>query len=183
METPIDGGRVRGVTGNAPHAGTDRVAERRRAVALARHYREFEGLTIQQIADRLGRAPATIKAYFYDPTGEKARAVKARYVGVCRGCGAYTQPRNGKGDAYARCKRCHPGAIERRWTCQRVLDAMRTWQAHYGRLPSSYDWSRTHARRRGGEPLERLKSGQWPSPSVVSALFGSWEAARQQVRD
>ncbi len=66
-ETPIDGGSIRGVTGNAPHAGTDRVAERRRAVALARHYREFEGLTIQQIADRLGRAPATIKAYFYDP--------------------------------------------------------------------------------------------------------------------
>ena len=37
----------------------------------------------------------------WDPTGEKARAVKARYVGVCRGCGAYTQPRNGKGDADA----------------------------------------------------------------------------------
>jgi hypothetical protein len=92
MEIPIDGGSVRGVTGDAPYAGTDRVAERRRAVALARHYREFECLTIQQIADRLGRAPATVKAYFYDPTGEKARAVKARYVGVCRGCGAYTQP-------------------------------------------------------------------------------------------
>ena len=57
-----------------------------------------------------------------DPTGEKARAVKARYVGVCRGCGAYTQPRNGKGDAYAYCKACHPGAIERRWTRERVLD-------------------------------------------------------------
>jgi hypothetical protein len=49
----------------------------------------------------------------WDPTGEKARAVKARFVGVCRGCGAYTQPRNGKepaldlegreGDAYAYC--------------------------------------------------------------------------------
>ena len=82
----------------------DRVVERRRAVALARHYREVEGLSIAQIADRLGRSPATIKAYFYDPTGEKARAVKARYQGVCRGCGAYTQPRNGKGDAYAYCK-------------------------------------------------------------------------------
>jgi hypothetical protein len=35
-------------------------------VALAHHYREFEGLTIQQIADRLGRCPATVKAYFYD---------------------------------------------------------------------------------------------------------------------
>ena len=104
------------MTGNASNAGTGRVLERRRAVALARHYREFEGLSIRQIADRLGRSPATVKAYFYDPTGEKARAVKARYVGVCRGCGAYTQPRNGKGDAYAYCKACHPGAIERRWT-------------------------------------------------------------------
>ena len=65
------------------------------------HYREEEGLSIAQIAQRVGRSPATIKAYLYDPTGEKARAVKARYVGVCRGCGAYTQPRNGKGDAYA----------------------------------------------------------------------------------
>ena len=46
----------------------DRVAERRRAVALARHYREAEGLSIEQIADRIGRAPATIKAYFYDPS-------------------------------------------------------------------------------------------------------------------
>ena len=46
----------------------DRVVERRRAVALARHYREFEGLSIRQIADRLGRSPATIKAYFYDPS-------------------------------------------------------------------------------------------------------------------
>ena len=78
----------------------DRVAERRRAVALACHLREAEGLSIAQIAERLGRAPATLKGYFYDPTGEMARAVKARYVGVCRGCGAYTQPRNGKGDAY-----------------------------------------------------------------------------------
>ncbi|MGO9754709.1 MAG: helix-turn-helix domain-containing protein [Solirubrobacteraceae bacterium] len=89
------------------------MVERRRAVALARHYREAEGLSIAQIADRLGRSPATIKAYFYDPTGEKARAVKARYQGACRGCGAETQPRNGKGDAYAYCKACHPGAIER----------------------------------------------------------------------
>jgi len=89
---------------NARTAVADRVVERRRAVALARHYREAEGLSIAQIADRLGRSPATVKAYFYDPTGDKARAVKARYVGGCRGCGAYTQPRNGKGDAYAYCK-------------------------------------------------------------------------------
>ena len=75
----------------------DRVRERRKAAALARHYRDAEGLSIAEIARRLGRAEATVKAYLHDPTGEKARAVKARYLGVCRGCGAYTQPRNGKG--------------------------------------------------------------------------------------
>jgi hypothetical protein len=166
------------VAAKASTVGTGRVLERRRAVALARHYREFEGLSIRQIADRLGRSPATIKAYFYDPTGEKAKAVKARYVGVCRGCGEYTQPRNGKGDAYAYCKACHPGAIERRWTRGRVLDAMLRWSTRYGRLPSSYDWSRTHARRRGGEPLERFSTGDWPSAGVVSAVYGSWKAAR-----
>jgi AraC-like DNA-binding protein len=166
------------VAGRSSTAPTDRVLERRRAVALAQHYREFEGLSIRQIADRLGRSPATVKAYFYDPTGEKARAVKARYVGVCRGCGAYTQPRNGKGDAYAYCKACHPGAIERRWTREVVLAAMREWRDRYGRLPSSYDWSSTHARRRGGQALERLRSGDWPAASVVASLFGSWAVAR-----
>lgn len=163
--------------------GWARVVERRRAVALARHYREAEGLAIRQIADRLGRLPATVKAYFYDPTGEKARAVKARYHGVCRGCGADTQPRNGKGGAYAYCKACHPGAIERRWTRDRVLDAMRAWQTRYGRLPSSYDWSATHARRRGGEAVERLRGGDWPPASVVSRVCGSWATARAAAAD
>jgi hypothetical protein len=114
----------------------------------------------------------------WDPTGEKARAVKARYVGVGRGCGAYTQPRNGKGDAYGYCKRCHPGAIERRWTRELVIEAMLEWREQYGRLPSSYDWSRTHARRRGGAALERVARGEWPAASVVSGLFGTWAAAR-----
>ena len=86
------------------------------AVALAHHLRAAEGLSNGKIAERLGRSPGTVKAYFYDPTREKARAVKARYVGVCRGCGAYTEPHNGKGDAYRIASACHPGAIERRWT-------------------------------------------------------------------
>jgi DNA-binding NarL/FixJ family response regulator len=56
------------VTGTGSASDLDRVLERRRAVALAQHYREFEGLSIRQIADRLGRSPATVKAYFYDPS-------------------------------------------------------------------------------------------------------------------
>ena len=60
----------------------DRVAERRRAVAMAHHFREAEGLSIAQIADRLGRSPATVKAYFYDST----RREGARSQGPLRGC-------------------------------------------------------------------------------------------------
>jgi hypothetical protein len=161
----------------------DRVSDRRRAVALARHFREAEGLSIAHSADRLERSPATVKAYFYDPTGEKARAVKARYQGVCRECGAYTQPRNGKGDAYAYCKRCHPGAIERRWTRELVISAMLEWRDRYGRWPSSYDWSRTHARRRGERALRRLADGQWPAASVVSVVFESWAVARRAAAE
>jgi DNA-binding NarL/FixJ family response regulator len=55
---------VTGVTMDSLRVGTDRVAERRRGVALARHYRESEGLSIREIADRLGRSPATVKACF-----------------------------------------------------------------------------------------------------------------------
>jgi predicted transcriptional regulator len=51
----------------------DRVAERRRAVALALHYREAEGLSIAEIDALLGRSPATVKAYFYDPTQANKR--------------------------------------------------------------------------------------------------------------
>jgi hypothetical protein len=98
---------------------------------------------------------------------------------VYRGCGAYTHPRNGKGDAYGYCKRCHPGAIERKWTRDLVLARMLDWLNKYGRLPSSYDWSRTHAQRRGGSALKRLNPGEWPSATVVGHVFGSLEEARE----
>ena len=157
---------------------TDRVSERRLAAQLARHYRDQEGLTIAEIARRLGRAESTVKAYLYDPLGEKAREVKARYRGVCRGCGAPTSARGGKGDAYAYCKKCHPGAIEREWTRERVREAIRAWHSRYASPPSSYDWSWTHASKRGPEALARLQDDAWPAASTVTEIFGTWAAAR-----
>ena len=124
-----------------------------------------------------GRSKAPIKAYLSDPTGEKARAVKRRYQGVCRGCGAPTAARGGKGDAYEFCKSCHPGAMAPTRTRDWVRSAMREWRQRYGRPPSSTDWSRTHARRRGGEALERFQARDWPAPSTVIDIFGSWPAA------
>ena len=166
------------MSANATRAPRHRVVERRRAVALARHFRHAEGRSIAQIADRLGRSSATVTAYFYDPSGEKARRVKARYQGVCRGCGAPTQARNGKGDAYEYCKGCHPGAAARALTHEAVRVAMRRWRSLYGAAPSSYDWSRTHARERGGEAVARLGARAWPAPATVIDLYGSWAAAR-----
>jgi hypothetical protein len=60
----------------------DRVVERRRAVALARHFREAEGLSIAQIADRLGRPPATIKACSTTLRGRR----RGRSRSATRGC-------------------------------------------------------------------------------------------------
>jgi hypothetical protein len=59
-------------------------------VASGAALREEEDLSIGQIADRLGRAPATIKAYLYDRTGEKARAVRL-VTSVCAGAAAPTR--------------------------------------------------------------------------------------------
>lgn len=63
---------------------------------------------------------------------------------------------------------------QRSWTAQVGLTrdqigSARRWLM-VGRLPSSYDWSRTHARRRRGEALERLARGEWPAPGVVTRL-------------
>jgi hypothetical protein len=54
---------------------------------------------------------------------------------------------------------------------------MRASRARYGAAPSSYDWSRTHARRRGGEAVKRLETGEWPARSTVINLYGRWAAA------
>ena len=64
---------------------SDRVSERRRAPQLARHYRDQEGLTIAEIARRLGRAEGTVKAYLHDPMGDKAREVKGALPGRLSG--------------------------------------------------------------------------------------------------
>lgn len=162
-----------------------RSEQRLRAARLARHYREQERLSIAQIAQRLGRSPATIRGYMYDPDGSRARSVKESYRGECSRCGAAT---SGSGPGHARtvCARCN-GRSTAKWDRPRIEQALRAWFELHGREASSTDLSLDYARARaprdGGVGLRRLQQGwaggQWPAASVVQYHFGSVRRANR----
>lgn len=149
--------------------------ERERAAALARHYRSQEKLSIAEIAERLGRAPATISAYLYDPDGAKAKQVKDRYRGFCRVCGGSTGG-SGPGRSRTLCARCN-GRSTLKWERELIEAALRAWQRTYGEAATSTDLSMTHAERAGGERLRRLQRGwergRWPAACVVQYHYGT----------
>jgi AcrR family transcriptional regulator len=162
-----------------------RVSERRRAVALARHLRESEGLSVAQIAERVGRSPATIRSYFSDPTGSRARRVKQTYRGVCERCGAATSG-DGPGRARERCARCN-GQGTLQWPQERIEAALRAWHERYGSPAKSTDLSVSYATaqapRDGGVRIRRLRDGwdggRWPALSVVQYHYGTLARANR----
>jgi len=87
--------------GTDPPSIWQRVVERRRAVTLSRHFREVEELSLAQIAERLGRSPATVKSYFCDRRGEGAGRSKPVIRASVAVAVRTRQPRHGNGDAYA----------------------------------------------------------------------------------
>jgi hypothetical protein len=138
------------------------------------------GIIASSRASRSGRSPTASDAR-QRPSRRISTTRPARRHGRsrrategCAGAAARTPSREtGKGTPTRTARLATRG----RWTRARVLAAMREWRARYGRLPSSYDWSRTHARRRRAEALARLVEGDWPSASVVADVFGRWAAA------
>jgi hypothetical protein len=131
------------------------VAERRRAVALARHSVRSKGSRSRRSprvwADRARRSTRTSTT----PPARRRGAVKA-------GCAAAVAPTRSRATARATRTRSARPAIPARSSAVgplSVLEAMLDWRSRYGRRPSSYDWSRAHARRRGGEALARFAGG------------------------
>jgi hypothetical protein len=72
---------------------SDRVNERRRAAQLARHYRDQEHLTITEIARRLGRAEATVKAYLYATIRPARKRARSRPATRASAAAAARRPR------------------------------------------------------------------------------------------
>ena len=108
--------------------------------------------------------------------------MKRRYQGVCRGCGAPTAARGGKGDAYQYCKRCHPGAIAPTRTREWVRDAMREWRALI-RQSAVVDGLVSHPRAHGvvARRSNACATGIGRHPSTVIDLYGTWAAARSDA--
>jgi hypothetical protein len=157
--------------------------QRARASALARHYRDIEGLRIADIAERLGRSPASVRSYLHDPDGSKAKRLKDSYRGNCPRCG---KPTRGTGPTSNEtlCATCN-GRSSASWNRQKIEQALRAWNAMYGSPATSADLSMSYARKRAphdnGARLQRLQAGwngrPWPSTSVIQHHYRTVRAA------
>lgn len=129
-----------------------------------------QGLTVREIAARLGVARSTAAAWLTDPEGKKLRARRPRRT--CPDCGVRVDPGS------IRCRLCahaersrREREASRRW----VLAAIREWARLYGEPPAITDWSPYRARALGDEARAvRWERGAWPSVDTVIRAFGSW---------
>jgi len=84
------------------------------------------------------------RGYYYailaDPDGSKDRERRASYAGTCEICGAPTDGSNGREKAPIRCLK-HNG--RRRWSREKIIDAIQRFAAeHGGRPPTAMEWRR-----------------------------------------
>lgn len=72
-----------------------------------------EGLNVREIALTMGKGEGTVRSWFSDPDGSKARALKASYQGACVECGYPTSHGGGSGreKASLRCIYCARGKL------------------------------------------------------------------------
>jgi biotin operon repressor len=137
-----------------------------------------QGLTGIEIGKRLGISRAYAYALLEDPDGSADRRRKASYAGTCKGCGAPTSGHNGRALAPEYCAACAPDA-HRKWTPEKVIDALRLWARVFDGAPSAPDWQPSmigwdDERRARAE--KRFRGGPWPTVTTVQKVFGSWTA-------
>ena len=114
---------------NSPAVANDRVTERRRAVALARHYREFEGLSIS--ADR--RPPRSLagddQGVLLRPDRREGAGGQGSLPWACAAAAARTRSRaTARGTPTRTARRATRARSSGAGPRERVLDAMREWR-------------------------------------------------------
>jgi DNA-binding CsgD family transcriptional regulator len=159
----------------APARVLERPTRKQRAEAI--EALASRGLGGEEIADRLGLARSTVNKYRRDPDGEQERARRERYRGRCRGCGRPTRGSDGPGRAPEWCPAC-AALRRRRWSDERLLEAIRDWTRLTGAPPTLYDWSPAHAPAgHPGTARYLAERGKWPNASSVARRFGSLRGA------
>lgn len=161
---------------------TDRIELADRVTAL-----HDAGFTYSAIASMLGLSRSYVTTLGNDPTGEKDRARKRRYGGVCLGCGATTDGSNGRAKAPAFCSSCSAerNHRDRYWTRTRIIAVFREFYVVVGRAPTSTDdiglypsQAKTLSPSRRRElHLVRALAPRLPSNEAVRREFGSWPEA------
>lgn len=132
--------------------------------------------TVPEVAAHFGRSPKTVYAWLTDVDGSKARIRKRRYQGHCPSCHAPTSP-TPAGEPGRLCVCCaHPPE----WTRDAIVAVLRDARQQLGRVPTSTDFHRGHATRRGGAALE-LFEHYGLDQSTVKRIFGSWAAAAAEA--
>jgi hypothetical protein len=122
-----------------------------------------EGLTLAAIAREMGISISYASSLLADPTGEKERARKRKYLNRCQICNAPCH-----GDHCIKHSGKEVGKRQRKWNKQMVIEAIQEWELEHGRPPTSHEWA-----KRKGLP-------DWvPIANVVYRLFGKggWNKA------
>jgi hypothetical protein len=153
------------------------MTKRERLYPEIKRLRERDGLTWREIGERLGVSLTTACDYYLDPTGDSARARKAKTNGACRDCG---QPTTSDGSYIPeRCRPCR-FAFDHAASVAWIIDSIRDWAEMFGVPPSSSDWNQSMCRIRGWQSkIARYASTgrDWPSTNAAQSTFGSWNAA------
>lgn len=125
-----------------------------------------QGLTQQEVADRLGISRTYTSSLLTDPDGNKNKKRKQQYGGTCVDCGAPTNGYNGPAKAGTRCAGCAATLQHesRHWTREACVEALQRFQREYGRPPVASE-------------ILHSRPGLWfPNVASVAREFGSWKA-------
>lgn len=141
--------------------------ERRRRVAIARQLRDT-GLSVTEVAERMGIKRRSASDLLSDPWREKANRRRALYGGKCGRCGQQTDGSAGRSKpAPEFCSACAP-AKHATWNKTTILAAIARYARETGHQPVSREWL-----------LDRPSYA--PPVSTVLNNFGSWSAAMHEA--
>lgn len=131
-----------------------------------------QGLSTDLIALKLDISRSYVWELTNDPDGLKTRRRKESYGKSCRQCGRRTSGANGRDKAAELCGDCHR-RLQRYWTRERIIDAIRAWAAQHGRPPSSSEWIRASA----SPGIHPARTNVYQSSNGWNAPFRYWADA------